>query len=143
MKQTPIEIQRATADYFHELETPAHVTLEVWSTDEDSGEQCYAPCHRVGFVLIGEQCYCVTHASKIIMSLRASETGTRHVSIDVARPICVPDELAAGEDLLELVRNVLYHVAERQGSTITVTLAQRSEALAARCNRAIKARTRV
>src|SRR5918998_5746293 len=108
--KTPTELQAEAVKYLRGL--PDTYTTEVWAIDEDAGDQCsHNGCHRVGYVIIswtGETAnYCLVHASNLATSVHRSIS-----TIDVARPILIPDDLSASEDLLELVCNFMYFVAD-------------------------------
>jgi hypothetical protein len=137
--QTPAELQADAHEYFRTLRTRATVALEIWATDEDAGERCQRNCHRVGHIIVSRtgitENLCVGHASILVMDL---QDGT--ATIDIARPILIPDELAASEDLLELTRNFLYFVADQKGRTVTSFMYERATALGNRCDKAMKAR---
>lgn len=137
--KSPEDLQTEAVTYFRSLKAP--VKLDVWAIEEVAGERCAdGNCHRVGFVSIDNSSdYCVGHASILVMASPTDSLGM--LSLDIVQPVIVPDELTAGEDLLELVRNYLYFIADHKGSNVTVFMYERATALGNRCSQALKART--
>jgi hypothetical protein len=137
--KTPAELQAEAHEYFRTLRTQAAVAVEIWATDEDAGDRCQRNCHRVGHVIVSRagitENLCVPHTAALVLDLHE---GT--VTLDIARPILIPDELAASEDLLELTRNFLYFIADNKGATISSFIYERATALGNRADKAMKAR---
>jgi len=105
---------------------PAHVVVEVWSTDEDLGGKCLDPqCDRVGFVYIAGQPYCVDHGSIIVTDM--PKGARRHVSVDIGRPISLLDTKAP--EVIKTTKAFLQYVVDRSGSTVTVDMARRASGL--------------
>ena len=126
---TPEQIQQEAVSYFRTLKMPDHVVPEVWSIDEDSGEKCLDPrCSRVGYVFVALQCYCLGHASMVLLGM--SDGPRLHTAIDVARPILAPVvHRQSKSELLERTLDYLRYVSDRKGSTVTVDMAVRARGL--------------